>query len=84
MFVVALFLAYLSFANMRPGVQMESNVLYGMYFFGGYVLISIVLGIMLNHSIMEKVRIKEEEEVLAVEPVLSNDLSDGELLDQGE
>lgn len=83
-FVVALFLAYLSFANMSPGVQMESNVLYGMYFFGGYVLISIVLGIMLNHSIKEKVRIKEEEEVLAVEPVLSNDLSDGELLDQGE
>ena len=62
---------------------MESNALYGMYFFGGYVLISIVMGIMLNLSIKEKVRIMEEES-LEIEPVKSNDHSENELLDDGE
>jgi len=55
-FVVAAFLAYLSFANMSPGVQMDANVLFGLYYFGGYVLISILLGIMLDLTIKEKIK----------------------------
>jgi hypothetical protein len=61
-FVVAAFLAYLSFANMSPGVQMEANVLYGLYYFGGYVLISVALGMFLNKSIEEKQRNLDTED----------------------
>lgn len=53
-FVVGAFLAYLSFSNMSPGVEMESNVLYGLYYFGGYVLISILLGTLLKKALAEK------------------------------
>lgn len=52
-FVLALFLAYMSFANISAGVQMESNLLYGLYFFGGYVLLSIFLGMFLKKSNLE-------------------------------
>ncbi len=55
-FVVGAFLAYLSFANMSPGVQMDANVLFGLYYFGGYVLVSILLGIMLDLTIKEKIK----------------------------
>lgn len=57
-FVVATFLSYLSFANMSPGVEMDAQVLFGLYFFGGYVLISIVLGKLLSLSIKEKERLR--------------------------
>lgn len=53
-FVVAAFLAFLSFANMSPGVQIDAAVQFGLYYFGGYVLISIVLGYLLDRSIQEK------------------------------
>ena len=55
-FVVGAFLAFLSFANMSPGVQMDANVLFGLYYFGGYVIVSIVLGIMLDLTIREKIK----------------------------
>lgn len=55
-FVVGAFLAYLSFANMSPGVQMDANVLFGLYYFGGYVLVSILLGMMLDLTIKEKIK----------------------------
>lgn len=55
-FVVGAFLAYLSFANMSPGVQMDANALFGLYYFGGYVLVSILLGIMLDLTIKEKIK----------------------------
>lgn len=58
-FVVGAFLAYLSFANMSPGVEMDAKVLFGLYFFGGYVIISIVLGFLLDAAIREKVRFQE-------------------------
>ena len=58
-FVVAMFLAYLSFANMSAGVTMESNVLFGLHFFMGYVILSIVLGFLLDASIKEKIKITE-------------------------
>jgi Paraquat-inducible protein A len=54
-FVVGAFLSYLSFANLSPGVDMEANVLFGLYYFGGYVIISIFLGIFLDKSIQEKI-----------------------------
>lgn len=60
-FVVGAFLAYLSFSNMSPGVDMESNVLFGLYYFGGYVLISIVLSFLLDASIREKTKLKEAQ-----------------------
>lgn len=41
-FVVAAFLAYLSFKNMNTGIDMEADTLPGLYFFTGFVLISIV------------------------------------------
>lgn len=42
-FVVALFLGYLAFSNMQAGIQTQSNVLVGLYFFLAYCLIAIVL-----------------------------------------
>jgi len=58
-FVVSLFLAYLSFANMSPGVETDAKILFGLYYFAGYVFISIILGVLLNKSIGEKIAISE-------------------------
>ena len=73
-FVVGAFLAYLSFANMSPGVQMDANVLFGLYYFGGYVLVSILLGIMLDLTIKEKIKHiekrKSEENSVPENPIL--------------
>ena len=52
-FVVGAFLSYLSFSNMSPGVDVEANVVFGLYFFLCYVIISIVLGELLKRSIKE-------------------------------
>ncbi len=60
-FVIGAFLAYLSFSNMSPGVQMDAKALFGLYFFGGYVIISIIMGMMLDLSIKEKVKIMEAD-----------------------
>ena len=57
-FVVGAFLSYLSFSNLSPGVDVEANVLFGLYFFLGYVLISIILGEILKRSIKESMEIK--------------------------
>lgn len=61
-FVVSAFLAYLSFSNMSPGVEMDAKVLFGLYFFMGYVVLSILMGILLEKSIKENIRIAEIEE----------------------
>jgi len=53
-FVVAAFLAYLSFSNMSPGVTMDAQVLFGLYYFMGYVILSISLGFVLDLSIKER------------------------------
>jgi paraquat-inducible protein A len=63
-FVVGAFLAYLSFANMSPGVQMDANALFGLYFFGGYVVVSIFLGYMLDLTIKEKIKYAEVRDVI--------------------
>ncbi len=62
-FVVAAFLAYLSFSNMSPGVQMDAKVLFGLYYFMGYVLISILLGPLLNQSIQERQKSTENVKI---------------------
>jgi hypothetical protein len=63
-FVVGAFLAYLSFANMSPGVQMDANALFGLYYFGGYVVVSIFLGIMLDLTIKEKIKYAEVRDAI--------------------
>lgn len=60
-FVVAAFLAYLSFSNMSPGVTMDAQVLFGLYYFMAYVVLSIFLGTLLNASIKERIKLKEKE-----------------------
>ena len=52
-FVVGAFLSYLSFSNMSPGVDVEANIVFGLYFFLCYVIISILLGALLKRSINE-------------------------------
>lgn len=59
-FVVAAFLAYLSFSNMSPGVSMDAQVLFGLYYFLGYVILSISLGFLLDASIRERIKIEEK------------------------
>ena len=52
-YVVGAFLSYLSFSNMNPGVDVEANIVFGLYFFLSYVIISIFLGEVLKRSIKE-------------------------------
>ncbi len=40
-FVVAVFLAFLAFNNMQAGIETQSRILPGMYFFMAYVLIAV-------------------------------------------
>jgi len=61
-FVVSAFLAFLSFANMSTGVEMDARVLFGLYYFSGYVIISIALGFLLDRSIKEMNQPEEFEE----------------------
>ncbi len=65
-FVVGAFIAYLSFANMSPGVEMDADVLFGLYFFLGYVFISMILGYLLDKSIQEKLKRKHKGETAAI------------------
>lgn len=57
-FVVGAFLSYLSFSNMSPGVDVEANIVFGLFFFLAYVVISIFLGFVLMKSIQESNEIK--------------------------
>lgn len=49
-YVVSFFLAYLSIQNMAAGVQSETNVLIGLYFFLSFVVLSIVSSMLLKNS----------------------------------
>lgn len=42
-FVASCFLAFLSFSNINVGIDSESKVLFGLYFFLSYVVLSIVM-----------------------------------------
>jgi len=52
-FVVANFLAYLSFMNMNVGVNTESSTLVGLYFFFGYCILSIGTYFVIKKKITE-------------------------------
>ena len=52
-YVVGAFLSYLSFSNMNPGVDVEANIVFGLYFFLSYVIISVFLGEVIKRSIKE-------------------------------
>ena len=52
-YVVGAFLSYLSFSNMNPGVDVEANIVFGLYFFLSYVIISVFLGGLLKRSLKE-------------------------------
>jgi hypothetical protein len=54
-FVVAAFLAYLSFKNMNTGIDTEANTLFGLYFFLSYVILSIVVSYVSNWAIKQEV-----------------------------
>lgn len=42
-FVASCFLTFLSFSNMNVGIDTQSNILYGLYFFFSYVILSIIM-----------------------------------------
>lgn len=73
-FVVSLFLAYLSFSNMSPGVEMDAQVLFGLYYFMGYVILSISLGFILDLSIKERKKNLENTEV--TEPSIADSIEE--------
>ena len=60
-FVVGAFLSYLSFSNMSPGVDVEANIVFGLFFFLAYVVLSIFLGSVLKKSIQESKEIKDSK-----------------------
>lgn len=49
-FVVAIFLGFLAFNNMQTGVQTESNILTGLYFFLSYALLAIWASVRIEKS----------------------------------
>ena len=57
-FVASSFLVFLSFNNMNVGVQNDSKVLFGLYFFLAYVVISITASIFVWLAIRRNTKIK--------------------------
>lgn len=57
-FVASSFLVFLSFNNMNVGVQNDSKVLFGLYFFLAYVVISITASIFVWFAIRRNNNIK--------------------------
>lgn len=49
-FVASCFLAFLSFSNMNVGIDTESKILYGLYFFFSYVILSILMSSLIKSS----------------------------------
>lgn len=60
-FVAASFLVYLSFNNMNVGVENDSKVLFGLYFFLAYVVISITAAIFVWFAIRRSTKMKLHE-----------------------
>jgi hypothetical protein len=52
-FVVSIFLAYFSFANMQTGVDTNATTLVGLYFFLAFVILSILSGVFLKKVVIE-------------------------------
>lgn len=66
-FVVACFLAYLSFYNMNSGIETEAHSLPGLYYFLAYCILSIASSMYLEKAIQSD-RKAEREEALRVIP----------------
>jgi hypothetical protein len=49
-FVVSIFLAYLSFKNIDGGVEMQTELLFGLYCFGSYVILSLLATHFINRA----------------------------------
>lgn len=47
-FVAAIFLSFLAFNNMQTGIQTDSSVLWGLYYFLAYCLIAILSAVLLQ------------------------------------
>lgn len=52
-FVVAIFLGFLAFNNMQTGVQTESNLLTGLYFFLAYALLAIWASVRIEREVTD-------------------------------
>ncbi|MCB0632444.1 MAG: paraquat-inducible protein A [Saprospiraceae bacterium] len=59
-FVVALFLGFLAFQNMQTGIQTESHLLIGFYFFLAYVLLAIWASVRVDRNMIMGKRDDEE------------------------
>ena len=53
-FVVSVFLSYLSIQNMSTGVESEVSTLVGLYFFMTFVVLSIISSMLLKYSIKKQ------------------------------
>ena len=53
-FVVAVFLSFLAFSNMQVGIDTESNVLAGLYFFLAYCILSLLSSLWVSQLDIEK------------------------------
>ncbi|MEZ5044892.1 MAG: paraquat-inducible protein A [Saprospiraceae bacterium] len=49
-FVAAIFLSFLAFSNMQTGIRTDSNVLWGLYYFLAYCLLSITSAVILQKN----------------------------------
>ena len=47
-FVAAIFLSFLAFNNMQMGIQTDSNVLWGLYYFLAYCILAILSAVLLQ------------------------------------
>lgn len=59
-FVVACFLAYLSFYNLNTGIETECSTLPGMYFFLTYCMLSIFSSVLIEKAVEEEGQKNEE------------------------
>ena len=58
-FVVAIFLSYLSIKNMNPGVETDASTLIGLYFFFAYVVISMIASYFVDAAVKEMEKVEE-------------------------
>lgn len=58
-FVVAVFLSYLSIKNMNPGVETDASTLIGLYFFFSYVVISMIASYFVDAAVKEMEKVEE-------------------------
>jgi len=60
-FVVSIFLAYLSFKNIDSGVEMQTELLFGLYCFGSYVILSLLATHFINRALKAQKSLENAE-----------------------